>query len=143
VAFKGGAPLMTDLIGNHIAAGIDSLVDQIEHQRAGKIRILGIFAPNRYRLAPDIPTLAEQGVGGLPAIEGWFGAFVPAKTPKEVVARLDQSIGKILAMPQMEEKLNRMVIDVSYLPSSEFSKLQSQELRQWEPTVRESGFKPE
>lgn len=143
VAYKGGAPLITDLIGGHIPAGVDTLIDQIEHQRAGRIRVLGIFSRQRYPLAPEIPTLAEQGVRGMPPIEGWFGMFVPAKTPKEVVASLDQAIGNVLSDPQLKAKLNKLVIEVSYLPSSQFSRLQSAELQQWAPVVRDSGFKPE
>lgn len=142
VPFKGGAPLVSDLIGNHIPVGIDTLIDQIEHHRAGKIRIVGTFSSQRYALAPDIPTLFEQGVK-LDPVEGWFGAFVPAKTPKETVAKLDQAIGRVLASPELKARLNKFVIDVSYLPSPQFTQLQAAELKQWEPIVRESGFKPE
>lgn len=142
VAFKGGAPLITDLIGGHIPVGIDTLIDQIEHQRGGKIRVLGIFSTQRYPLAPEIPTFAEQGVGVAP-VEGWFGAFVPSKTPKETVARIDQAIGRVLADAQLKAKLNKMVIETSYMPSVEFARLQAAELQQWAPVVRESGFKPE
>lgn len=142
VAFKGGAPLVTDLIGGHIPAGVDTLIDQIEHQRAGKIRVLGIFSDKRYPLAPEIPTLAEQGISLAP-VEGWFGAFVHAKTPRDTVARLDQAIAKVLADPELKAKLNKMVIEPSYLPSADFTRLQAAELRQWAPVVRDSGFKPE
>jgi tripartite-type tricarboxylate transporter receptor subunit TctC len=132
VPYKGGAPLVQDLIGGHVPVGIDTVIDQIEHH-----------SNQRFALAPDIPTLAEQGVSGLPSIEGWFGAFVPAKTPGDVVARLDQAFGRVLADPQLKAKLNNIVIDVSYLPSAEFTKLQAAELQQWAPVVRDSGFKPE
>lgn len=142
IAYKGGAPLMTDLIGGHIPAGVDTLIDQIEQHRAGKIRVLGIFSNQRYPLAPEIPTLAEQNIK-LPQIEGWFGAFVPAKTPADVVARIDQAIGRVLADPQMKAKMNKMVIEPTYVGSTEFSKQQTAELQQWAPVVRESGFKPE
>ena len=142
VAFKGGAPLITDMIGGHIPVGVDALVDQIEFQRAGKIRVLGIFSAQRYPLAPEIPTFAEQGIKMAP-VEGWFGAFAPAKTPKETVARIDRAIGHALADPQMKAKLNKIVLEPSYLPSAEFARLQADELKQWAPVVRDSGFTPE
>lgn len=142
VAFKGGAPLITDLIGGHVPVGIDTLIDQIEHHRAGKIRIIGTFSAQRYPLAPEIPTLAEQGVTISP-VEGWFGAFVPSKTPKATVTRIDQAIGRVLADPELKAKLNKLVIDVSYLPSDQFTRAQAAELVQWAPVVRDSGFKPE
>jgi len=142
VAFKGGAPLITDMIGGHIPVGVDALVDQIEFQRAGKIRVLGIFSAQRYPLAPEIPTFAEQGIKMAP-VEGWFGAFAPAKTPKETVARIDRAIGHALADPQMKAKLNKIVLEPSYLASAEFTRLQADELKQWAPVVRDSGFTPE
>lgn len=142
VAYKGGAPLMTDLIGGHIPAAVDTLIDQIEHQRAGKIRVIGIFSNKRYPLAPNVPTLSEQGVKVTP-VEGWFGAFVPSKTPKNVVARIDSALATVLASPELNAKLNKLVIESAYLPSAEFTKLQAQELQQWAPIVLESGFKPE
>lgn len=142
VAYKGGAPLITDLIGNHIPVGIDTLIDQIEHARAGKIRILGILSSQHYPLAPEIPTLTEQGVKTLTA-DGWFGAFVSSKVPKDVVSRLDQAIGRVLADPALKAKLNRAMIETAYLPSQEFSRLQAAELQQWFTVVRDSGFKPD
>jgi tripartite-type tricarboxylate transporter receptor subunit TctC len=142
VAFKGGAPLITDLIGGHIPVGVDTLIDQIEHHRGGKIRVLGIFSAQRYPLAPEIPTLPEQGMN-IPSVEGWFGAFVPSKTPRDTVMRIDQAIGRIIADPQIKARLNKLVIEPSYLPSAEFTRLQIAELQQWAPVVRDSGFKPE
>ncbi|MCK9512733.1 MAG: tripartite tricarboxylate transporter substrate-binding protein [Pigmentiphaga sp.] len=142
VPFKGGAPLINDLIGNHVSVGIDSLVDHIEHQRAGKLRIIGIFSPQRYALAPDIPTMAEQGVTDMPTVEAWFGTYVPAGTPPATVDKLDRAIGEILSDPAMRDRLNRMLLEVNYLPSDEFSRLQAAELEQWAPVVKASGFKP-
>ncbi|WP_399682455.1 Bug family tripartite tricarboxylate transporter substrate binding protein [Xenophilus sp.] len=142
VAFKGGAPLVTDLIGGHLPAAIDTLVDQIEHHRAGKIRVLGVFSDQRYVLAPDIPTLAEQGIGMDP-VEGWFGAFLPAGTPGPVVARLDQAIANALASQEVKDRLNKMVLQTAYLGSRDFTRLQAAELQQWAPVVKDSGFKPD
>lgn len=142
VPFKGGAPLVTDLVGGHIPVGIDTVIDQIEHHRSGRLRIVGTFSAQRYALAPELPTLAEQGVAVAP-VEGWFGAFVPSKTPKEVVNRLDSAIARVLADPEIKARLNKLVIDVSYLPSAEFTRLQAEELKQWAPVVRDSGFKPD
>lgn len=142
IAYKGGAPLATDLIGGHLPAAIDTLIDQIEHQRSGKIRVLGIFSNKRYLLAPDIPTLEEQGVHVAP-VEGWFGAYVPARTPKEIVARIDTALARVLASPELNARLHKLVIESAYLPSAEFARLQAQELQQWAPIVRDSGFRPD
>ena len=142
VAYKGGAPLITDLIGGHLPAAIDTLVDQIEHQRGGRIRVLGIFSEKRYSLAPDIPTLAEQGIKMAP-VEGWFGAFLPAKTPAAVVTQIDQAMAKAMANPDVKEKLSKLVLQTAYLNSADFTSLQAAELQQWAPVVKDSGFKPD
>ncbi|RYF76574.1 MAG: ABC transporter substrate-binding protein [Comamonadaceae bacterium] len=142
VAYKGGAPLVTDLIGGHLPVAIDTLVDQIEQQRAGKIRVVGIFSDRRYPLAPDLPTLAEQGIRMAP-VEGWFGAFLPGRTPAPVVAQIDRAIAKVLSDPEVNAKLNKLVLQSAYLGSTEFMQLQVAELQQWAPVVKDSGFKPE
>lgn len=142
VAYKGGAPLMTDLIGGHIPVGIDTLVDQIEHQRSGKIHTLGIFSSQRYALTPEIPTLAEQGLKVQP-VEGWFGAFVSARVPKDMVARIDSAIAKVMQDKDFRARLNKMVLEPAYLNSGDFAKLQAAELQTWAPVVKASGFKPE
>lgn len=142
IPYKGGAPLINDLVGGHVGAAVDTVIDHIEHARAGKIRIVGIFSQKRYALAPELPTLAEQGIQGLD-IEGWFGAFVPAGTPPAMVARLDDAFGKALADPALKAKLNKLVIEVSYLHNNDFRKLQAAELQAWAPVVRDSGFKPD
>lgn len=142
VAFKGGAPLVNDLMGGHIEAGVDTLIDHIEHARSGKIRIVGIFSQERFALAPEVPTLAEQGVKGLD-VQGWFGAFVPAGTPAPVVARLDEEIQRVLMDPDFKARVNKLVVNIDYLPSAPFAKLQADELQTWGPVVKSSGFKPE
>ncbi len=142
VPFKGGAPLVNDLIGGHIAVGIDTVVDHVEYQRAGKLRILAIFSPERYSLAPNIPTMAEQGVDNVPTVEGWFGAFVPAGTDPAAVDRLDEALAAVVQDPAMQKRLNQLMLDVSYLPHDEFTQLQADELDQWGPVIEESGFKP-
>lgn len=142
VAYKGGAPLVSDLIGGHIPAAIDTLIDQIEYHRAGKIRVIGILSEKRYALAPNVPTLAEQGVKLAP-VDGWFGAYVPAKTPREVIAKLDAAIAQALAAPDIVARLQQMVIEPAYLNSADFTKLQAEEFKQWGPVVQASGFKPQ
>lgn len=142
VPFKGGAPLVNDLVGGHVAAGVDTIIDHIEHSRAGKLRILGIFSQQRYALAPEIPTLAEQGVKGL-NVEGWFGAFAPTGTPAPIVARLEEGFRHVLTDPAFKARLNKLVIDVDFKASADFRKLQVAELQTWAPVVKSSGFKPD
>lgn len=142
VAYKGGAPLVTELIGGHIPAGVDTVIDHIEHHRAGTSRILGVTGAKRYPLTPDLPTLAEQGVKGL-GIEGWFGAFVPAGTPAATVARLEDGVRRVLSDPAFKAKVNKLAIEVDFKTSAELRATQVAELQTWAPVVKASGFKPE
>lgn len=142
IPFKGGAPLVNDLIGGHVAAAVDTLIDHIEHSRAGKLRIIGISGKQRYALAPELPTLAEQGVKGLYA-EGWFAAFVPSGTPPATVARLEDAIRRVMNDAAFKAKVNKLVIEVDFAPGAELKKLQAAELQSWAAVVKASGFKPE
>lgn len=142
VPYAGGAPLLTSLIGGHVIAGVDTVVDHYEQYRAGKLRILGLFSSDRYTLTPDIPTLEEQGVKGM-NVKGSFGAFAPAGTSPEVVARYDEAFRKVLANPGVVKKLNDLVLETAYLPRDAFRQAQADELALWAPVIKASGFAPE
>ncbi|MFD4838752.1 Bug family tripartite tricarboxylate transporter substrate binding protein [Achromobacter sp. NPDC058515] len=142
VPFAGGAPLITNLLGGHVVAGVDTLVDHYEQSRTGKLRILGIFSPERYTLTPDIPTLEEQGIKGMD-VKGWFGAFVPARTPPEVVARYDAAFRKVLSSPEVVKRLNELVLQPAYMPHEALRDSLNAELAMWGPVIKESGFTPE
>ena len=142
VPFAGGAPLVTNLLGGHVIAGVDTLVDHYEQSRTGKLRILGIFSPQRYPLTPDIPTLEEQGVNGM-NVTGWLGAYAPVNTPAEVVARYDEAFMKVLSDPDVVKRLNGLVLQTAYQSQGELRKTLDDELALWAPVIKQSGFTPE
>ncbi|WP_186332374.1 Bug family tripartite tricarboxylate transporter substrate binding protein [Bordetella genomosp. 13] len=142
VPFAGGAPLVTNLLGGHVIAGVDTLVDHYEQSRTGKLHIIGIFSPQRYPLTPDIPTLQEQGVPGLD-VSGWFAAYAPVHTPPELVARYDEAFRKVLASPDVAKRLNDLVLRTAYLSRDDLRKTLDDELAMWSPIIKESGFTPE
>jgi len=140
--YKGGAPLINDLAGGHIPAGIDTVIDQIPHHRGGKIRILATLTSERYPLATDLPSLGEQGIRDL-NIEGWVGLYVSSKVPSNIAEQIDQATAKVLASPAFTEKLNKQLIQVTYQPGREFRKQQDEDFKLWAPVLKASGFKPE
>ncbi|KAI3605382.1 hypothetical protein D8I24_2485 (plasmid) [Cupriavidus necator H850] len=140
--YKGGAPLVNDLAGGHLAAGIDTIVDQIPHHRGGKIRILATLTSTRYALAPDIPSVGEQGVKRV-NLEGWTGLFVSSKVPTNLIDQIDRAAGKAMADPTLVERLHAQMIQAAYQPTSEFRRTQADDLAQWAPVLKASGFKPE
>lgn len=105
IPYKGTQPALTDLIGGQIQLLFDVPLAMAQHVRAGKIKSLGMASDKRLSGYPDIATMGE---GGVPFIANtWAMVLAPAKTPKEIVQRLNAEINKILATPEVREKLER------------------------------------
>ena len=103
VPYKGGAPLITALLGGEIQSSLDVYATSNQHVRSGKFRVLGVASAKRFSLTPDVPTLTEQGF----AVEGgtFFALLGPAKLPPHIVATLNREINKVLQMPEVRERL--------------------------------------
>jgi tripartite-type tricarboxylate transporter receptor subunit TctC len=104
VPYKGGGPMLTDLIGGQIQLGFDNLPSSMPHIRSGKIRPIAVTTPERWPDAPDIPTIAESGVPGY-EVSAWFGLLAPAGTPMAIVGRLQQAVAQALAKPEVAKQL--------------------------------------
>lgn len=114
VPYKGAAPLMQDLLGGQIdmyIGGPSTVMDQV---KAGRIRALAVLHPTRLEAAPDVPTLAEQGIRGAD-YASWFGLVAPAATPAALLDRINADARKVMDSPQMKEKLEKFGIE--YTPS--------------------------
>ena len=96
VPYKGSAPAVTDLLGGHVRSMFDNTPNVLPHVKAGKLRALAMTSRTRSAHAPDIPTVAEAGVPGY-EVDVWFGLVAPAGTPREVLAKLNAEINRILA----------------------------------------------
>lgn len=104
IPYKGGAPMLSDLMGGQIQIGFDNLPSSMSLIRAGKVRALAVTTTTRWPAAPEIPTLAEAGVPGYD-MSAWFGLFAPGGTPKPLVDDLNKHIVAILKTPEMQKKL--------------------------------------
>lgn len=104
IPYKGGSPMLTDLMGGQVQIGFDNLPSSMNLIKAGKVRALAVTTTTRWPAAPDIPTLAEAGVPGYD-MSAWFGLFAPANTPKSLVDDLNKHIVAILKTPEMQKKL--------------------------------------
>ncbi len=103
VNYKGGGPLITDILGGHVNMVFGSLPLFEQHVRSGKLKALAILAPARVPQFPDLPP-ASDTVPGF-ELKTWFGLLGPAGMPKEVVARLNRDVRRALDAPQVKEKL--------------------------------------
>ena len=142
IPFKGGAPLVSDLLGGQIQAGVNVLPEVLPHAQSGKLRILAVSGAKRSRYLPNVPTFAESGFKDVEASE-YFGVFVPAKTPPDVVAKLNAAIQQALKAKPMIEGLEKLSFEVEGQSPAEFDKIVKSELHRWGPVVKASGFSSE
>jgi tripartite-type tricarboxylate transporter receptor subunit TctC len=130
VPYKGAGPAMVDVMAGHVdlmfgAAGL-------AEAKAGKVRVLGVTSAKRAAAARELPTLAESGVPGYEATI-WFGILAPAGTPPQIVTRLSQDIGKVLAQPRMREQFS--TVDVTPTTPEGFASHIAREMPKWRKVI--------
>lgn len=140
VAFRGGAPLLNDLLGGQIPASGSILPDYLEYHRAGKLRILGHASEKRTVLAPDIPTFAEAGYPGYVAVTS-FGLFARSGMPSHIANEYAGLVTEALASPPIVEALHKMgLVPVGGTPAAFHHRVLADRDR-WAPVIRASGIK--
>jgi len=103
VPYKGNAPALTDLIGGHVEMNISGVPVLVPHIKSGRVRAIGIASLKRFPAIPEVPTFDEQGLKGFEA-STWFGLFAPAKTPRDIITKLNAEFGKALASKDIRER---------------------------------------
>jgi tripartite-type tricarboxylate transporter receptor subunit TctC len=141
VPYRGGAPMVTDLIAGQVQVGFDVMVTSLPHVRAGTLRALGVAGSNRFDMLPDVPTIAET----VPGYEArtWAGVGVPRGTPAEIIARLDREISAGLSTPAIKSRLADVGTMPMILSAAEFGAYIAAESEKWATVVRFAGIKPE
>jgi len=138
VPYKGSAPAVTDLLGNQIAIMFDNLPSSIQYVRAGKLRPIAVTTAKRSPELPDVPTIAEAGLPGYEATS-WFGLLAPAKTPADIVNRIDAALVKVLANPEVKKKLSEQGAEPYAETPEQFAAFIKAETAKWGKVVKESG----
>jgi tripartite-type tricarboxylate transporter receptor subunit TctC len=142
VPYKGGAPLVSDLLGGQVQAGVNVLPEVLPHANSGKLRILAVSGAKRSPFLPKVPTFAESGFKDVAADE-YFAVFVPSKTPADVVAKLNAAINKGLKAKALVDGLEKLSFEVEGQSQAEFTRIVKSELNKWGPVVKASGFTPD
>ena len=104
VPYKGSGPAHADLMGGQIQVMFDNIVALLPHFKSGKLRALAVSSLKRHPQLPDVPSLSEAGVKDFEAV-AWFGLLAPPGTPRDIVARLNAEIVKVLAVPEIRQRL--------------------------------------
>jgi tripartite-type tricarboxylate transporter receptor subunit TctC len=142
VAYKGGGPAMVDLLGGNIHLIFATAASSIGHIKAGKIRALAVTTAKRSALVPDLPTIAESGLSGYEA-NNWNGFFVPAKTPRPIINRLNKEITAALNAPDIKEFLFKQGLDAAPGTPEEFAAYMKSEMAKWAKVIKAAGIKPQ
>jgi len=142
VPYKGSAPAMADLLGGHIQLTFDNMLTVLPQVKAGKLRGLAVTMTTRSPLTPELPTVAEAGLKGF-EVKSWNGVVVPTGTPKEIIARLNGEIVRILRQPDLREKF--LVQGVELVPTTpeEFGAFIKQDIAKWAKVIQLSGARAE
>jgi tripartite-type tricarboxylate transporter receptor subunit TctC len=107
IPYKGSGPLATDLLGGQITMSFDTITPVLQHIKSGKLRALAVTTAKRSSAIPDVPTLDEAGLKGF-NIGTWFGVLAPVATPKDVVARLNAEMVKVIQSPDFRKRMDEI-----------------------------------
>ena len=142
VPYKGMAPGMTDLLGGQVQLAFPTISAGIPHIRSGKLRALGVTTAKRSPAAPDVPTIAEAALPGFEA-SNWYGLVAPAKTPPAIIKKVHDDIARILATPDVRDKMINQGMEATSNTPEAFSAHIKNEIVKWAKVVKASGAKPE
>jgi tripartite-type tricarboxylate transporter receptor subunit TctC len=137
VPYKGSGPALNDVIAGQISFMFDQYSTVGPNIKAGKLRAIGIATKQRHRLLPDVPAIAETIPGF--EVSPWYGLFVPAATPKDIVARLNAELTKVMNSPDIHERMTVLGWDPVTNSPEEFSAQIKAELAIWADVVKKSG----
>ena len=140
IPYKGAGPALADFLGGQTNVMFDNLPTAMPHVKSGKVRALAVSTAKRSALAPDLPTMAESGLAGFD-LATWFAFYTPAATPKEVTAKIAADMQRVLAQPDVKQRLLAVGVDVVGSTPDELAGFQRAELAKWAKIVKDSGAK--
>ena len=142
VPYRGSAAAMPDLMSGRVSFMFDNLPSALPQGRAGKVKVLAQTCATRSPSAPDLPTMEESGFPDF-AIEGWYGIFAPARTPRPIVDKLSADINKALKQPDSLERWKALGFDPIGTTPEAFAERQKADLAYWKKMIEDTGIKVE
>ncbi len=140
--YRGSAPMMADMLGNQIAAGVASVQDFIENHKAGKVRVVAVLGGKRQAALPDVPTFSELGLKGFEDLP-YYGIYAPRGTPQRDIAHLTAAVAKVLALPEVRKQLTELGLTVGYMTPEQLAVREQAYTQVWARIIKDSGFQPQ
>jgi len=137
--YRGSAPMMADMLGNQIAAGVASVPDFIENHKAGKVRMVAVIGAKRQAILPEVPTFSELGLSGFEDLP-YYGIFAPHGTSRAVIERFSEALAKVIALPDVHERLTTMGLTVGFMSSEQLASREQAYAQTWARVIKASGF---
>jgi tripartite-type tricarboxylate transporter receptor subunit TctC len=142
IPYRGGGPMMQDLLGGQIPMMFINQDVALPHVKAGKLRPLAVTSKERNPLYPDIPTIAETGIKGYEALS-WSGLSVHRNTPKPIVDKLEAAMKKVMTSPEIKQRMESVGFVIPAQGSEPYTKFVRSEIELWTRVIKTAGIKAE
>jgi tripartite-type tricarboxylate transporter receptor subunit TctC len=140
IPYKGGGPMMSDAISGHVPLSIGSVFVTKPHIDSGRMRPLAVTTTKRAADLPNVPTIAENGYPGFEA-PAWWAVLAPAKTPPEIVKRMNEELNKVLKNPEVAKKLDAQGIDIMGGTTAQAGTFIDKQMGIWSKVVKDNNIK--
>ncbi|MDR7334406.1 Bug family tripartite tricarboxylate transporter substrate binding protein [Roseateles asaccharophilus] len=142
VPYRGSAPMIAEMLGNQISAGVGSVPDLITHHQQKKLKIVAVMGLQRQAVLPDVPTFAELGITGFEDLP-YYGLFAPAGTAPAVVERFSNALAGVIAQPGVKAKLAELGLSVGHMSPAQLATRERAYAAAWAKIIRTGGFQPQ
>lgn len=140
--YRGSAPMITDMLGGQVMAGVGSIPDFIDHHKGGRLKVVAVMGSRRDRTLPEVPTFAELGVTGFEEVP-YYGLFAPAGSPRTALDRWSAGLARVLPLPDVQERLTAMGITVSHMSGDQLAQRERSYAQAWSQVIKASGYVPQ
>ena len=130
VPYKGTAPVLNDLLAGQIQFTAGAIPPTMPHAKSGRLRAIGVSTAQRSKLVPEVPTVAEAGVPGYD-VASWYAVSGPPGMPKDIVARLNDVVKRILALPEVADRFEQEGVDAVHSTPEEFARIIKTDIAKW------------
>jgi tripartite-type tricarboxylate transporter receptor subunit TctC len=139
VPYKGSGPAVVDLLAGHVVMNFDTMPPVLPHIRSGKMRALAVTTPQRAQQLANVPTLIESGLKGF-EMTNWYGMMAPAKTPRDVVTKLNTEINRIVMLPDAKAKLEEAGTQLNPMSPEQFATFLGTEIAKYAKLVKDASI---